>query len=82
MIPVPIVYVSDMARARSFHSALSPDVTEVGAGPVWTEYRLGGATLALHLVERLSPAPSRSRSWWRAQPATAIADEVVGRWLT
>ena len=62
MTPVLIVYVSDVARDRSFCGALGPDVTEVGAGPVWTEYRLGGATLALHLAERLSPAPGRSRS--------------------
>lgn len=90
--------MSAIWRARSFCGAPSPDVTEVGAGPVGTECRLGGATLALHLAERLSLAPGCVGLSFAATelleelvaclvghdttPLGNIADEAFGRSLT
>lgn len=55
--PMPIRYVSEMDRALDFYRALGFAVRVQGA--VWSELRLGGAALALHLTDEAPSGPQR-----------------------
>lgn len=55
--PLPIVYISDMARSLPFYQALGFQVHH--EGQVWSELRLGEARLALHTTETLPGGPLR-----------------------
>lgn len=92
---MPIVYVTDMARALAFYTAVG--ATLVKEGQVWSEMRLGKAEFALHGTEpgeygrqRLGIALTAHRPLEEivAQLRTAgvlveneIADEAFGRSL-
>ena len=49
--PLPIVYVTEMARSLAFYQALGATVKHQGS--MWSELRLGGVGLALHLADRV-----------------------------
>ena len=94
--PLPIVYVTDMARSLAFYEALGAAVKNGGA--VWSELRFGTAALALHLADSLPQGGQRLALAMAAQrPLEAIittlqkanieltqeiVDEAFGRSLT
>ena len=47
--PLPIVYVTEMARSVAFYEALGATVRHQGS--MWSELRFGGVALALHLAD-------------------------------
>jgi hypothetical protein len=50
---MPIVYVTDMARAWDFYVSLGLEGSPGSRSSMWSELRLGDATLALHHVDAL-----------------------------
>ena len=50
--PLPIVYVTEMARSLAFYQALGAAVKHQGS--MWSELRFGDTALALHLVDSVS----------------------------
>lgn len=56
---IPIIYVTDMARAADFYEAIGAVVGKAGRNPYWTELELGPSRFALHIVESIEPRPQR-----------------------
>jgi len=53
---MPLVYVTDMDRAINFYTKLLPASSVVTTSPYWTELNVGGASLALHVIETIDHA--------------------------
>jgi len=68
-----IVFVRDMQRSTRFYRDLV-GLTVKNESPHWTEFDLGGTTLALHGVEDYPPAPQPA-----ADPSAkkGVAQEIV-----
>lgn len=54
---MPIVYVTEMARAIEFYTALGLSIGPKGRSGMWTELTCGDATLALHFADKLPEKP-------------------------
>jgi catechol 2,3-dioxygenase-like lactoylglutathione lyase family enzyme len=57
LTPLPIVYVTDMARSLQFYQALGFTIHH--EGQMWSELRLGESRLALHGTDPLPTGPLR-----------------------
>ncbi len=58
---MPMVYVSNLARAIRFYEALGLGFKNRSRNGNWAELELGGAVLALHQSDTLPPADSPAR---------------------
>jgi len=52
----PLVYVTSMEESLAFYMKLLPAAAIVTTSPYWTEFKVGEATLALHLSESVDHA--------------------------
>jgi catechol 2,3-dioxygenase-like lactoylglutathione lyase family enzyme len=50
---MPLVYVTNMDEAIDFYTKLLPASSVVTTSPYWTELNVGGASLALHVTEKI-----------------------------
>jgi catechol 2,3-dioxygenase-like lactoylglutathione lyase family enzyme len=95
LTPLTIVYVSEMERSVQFYEALGFTVNHRGS--VWSELRMGGAALALHIQEKPPAgvqqvtlafvaagkleALTRQLQAVGITPEGEIADEAFGRFI-
>ena len=77
MRPVTIVYVTDMDASLEFYRKLLPQADVISQSPYWSELALEGASIALHITERVEPGSQLGLALTADTPLEAIADRLA-----
>lgn len=79
MRPVSIVYVTDMERSVAWYRSVLRDAELVSTSPYWTEFSVGGGTLALHITEAVERGTQVGVSLVADRSLEDITAELAGK---
>ncbi|GCE51323.1 catechol 2,3-dioxygenase-like lactoylglutathione lyase family enzyme [Thermosporothrix hazakensis] len=80
LIPLPIVYVSDLERSLQFYQALGCELVQRQRTGHWIELRMGPARLALHSMETLPEYTDKQRvdlSFESQEPLEIVQERLL-----
>ncbi len=78
VIPVTIVYVTNMDTSLAWYRRLLPAARLVSSSPYWSELALGsGASLALHLTDTITPGTQLGLALTTDRRLETVRDELA-----
>jgi catechol 2,3-dioxygenase-like lactoylglutathione lyase family enzyme len=78
MKPVAIVYVTDMERSLSWYRSVLAGAELVSTSPYWTEFSVGGATVALHVADSVERGTQVGLALVAERPLEDITSDLGG----